>query len=745
LSINVSQPPSRPSGWPFRVLFGATAFLGASLLFSVEPMFTKLVLPILGGSSAVWTCCILFFQLALLLGYFYADRAGRLLGRGHVPVHCALVAVSLLALPLGLKLPAYPSSAEHPVLWLMIVLTASLGLPFVMLSSTSPLLQRWHSRVRFAPAQDSYALYAASNAGSLVALLSYPIIVEPTLRLSQQRLWWSVGYALYFLALLGCASLSRTPTGDETMAVPSSTVRVSPGERIWWVLLSLVPSSLFLGLTAYLTTDIAPVPLLWVLPLALYLLSFILVFVRRPPLAHAAMVRLQAFLIVPLAVLIFWGSSVEIIQVLPFHVLAFFVTAMVCHGELARRRPDTSHLTEYYLWIAVGGALGGAFNVLVAPHIFSSVLEYPLALVLAAALRPGTRTWVARRSTRDLAFVLLAVGVLAGARLALSAPDIGASPAMASWMDVVAVLASFPVAVAVYRLANVPISFALGLAVVLGAGKVLAWHGAKPVIAKRNFFGVHQVRDDRRSRIRYLLHGSTIHGAQALSDVTHPEPLSYYSREGPVGDLFREVPSAPGRRVGLIGLGTGAMAVYAGPGEEWTAYEIDPLVLKIASDPHLFTFLSRSSTPVKVVLGDGRLSLAGAPNHHFDLLVLDAFTSDAIPVHLLTREALRIYLAKLAPQGVLAVHLSNRYLRLDPVLGNLVADAGLVARLRRAKPTPQEAAEAKAPSMWAVVARSEADLGELAEDVRWRTLVPDSSAGVWTDDYSDIFRVFELQ
>jgi SAM-dependent methyltransferase len=368
-----------------------------------------------------------------------------------------------------------------------------------------------------------------------------------------------------------------------------------------------------------------------------------------------------------------------------------------------------------------------------------------LMLVLAAALRPRMPAPVARRSARDLLFVLPAVAILAATRQAMSSPDIGATPAMSSWLDVAAVVASFPVAVAVYRLANTPVSFALGLATMLGVGKVLAWHGAAPVYAKRNFFGVHQIRDDRRSGIRYLLHGSTIHGAQGLSDRANPEPLSYYSREGPVGDLFRDLRSRPGRRVGLIGLGTGAMAAYARPGEAWTAYEIDPLVVAISSNPRLFTFLSRSRAPVKVVIGDGRLSLLEAPDHYFDLLVLDAFTSDAIPVHLLTREALRIYLAKLAPHGVLAVHLSNRYLRLDPVLGNLVADARLVAAVRRAVPTPEEAAGAKAPSVWAVVVRNRADLGKLAEDVRWQELSQDPAVGLWTDDYSNIFRVFSIK
>ncbi|MGH7514231.1 MAG: fused MFS/spermidine synthase [Gemmatimonadales bacterium] len=722
-----------------------TAFLSASLLFSVEPMFTKLVLPILGGSSAVWTCCILFFQVALLVGYFYADRAPRLLGAAHIPVHCVLVALSLLALPLSLTLPTRPSTAEHPVLWLLIVLTVSLGLPFVMLSSSGPLLQQWHSRGHFAPGQDSYGLYAASNAGSLLALLSYPVIVEPALQLSQQRLWWSVGYVVYFVVLLGCALLSQKSTAGRTRAAPATAGRVTPSERVLWIVLSLVPSSLFLALTTYLTTDIAPVPLLWILPLALYLLSFILVFVRRPPLAHAAMVRLQASLIVLLAVLIFWGSSVEVVQALPFHVVGFFVTAMVCHGELARRRPDASHLTEYYLWIAVGGALGGVFNVLVAPRIFNTVLEYPVMLVLAAALRPRMLPAVPRRPIQGLVFVVLVVGVLAAARLVLASPDMGGAPVSTPWLAVLAVAASLPAAVVVYRLANAPISFALGLAAVLVVGKALAGRGSELVFTRRNFFGVHQIRDDRASRIRYLLHGSTIHGAQALTDTADPEPLSYYSREGPVGDLFREVPSPPGRRVGLIGVGTGAMAAYAGPGEEWTGYEIDPLVVAIARNPRLFTFLSRSRTPVQIVLGDGRLSLAEAPNHRFDLLVLDAFNSDAIPVHLLTREAMRIYLAKLAPKGVLAVHLSNRYLRLDAVLGNLVADAGLVARLRRAVPTAKEAGEAKSPSMWAVVARSEADFGRLAEDGQWQNLSTNPNAGVWTDDYSDIFRVLSIQ
>jgi len=372
------------------------------------------------------------------------------------------------------------------------------------------------------------------------------------------------------------------------------------------------------------------------------------------------------------------------------------------------------------------------------------VLEYPVMLVLAAALRPRVshraRTW----PTGDLVFVVLTVGILAAARLALAAPDIGATSANTPWLAILAVTASLPCAVAVFRLANAPFAFALGLGAVLVTGKAFVWWGSASVLAKRNFFGVHQVRDDRQARIRYLLDGSTIHGAQSLYDTAAPEPLSYYSREGPVGDLFRELPFTPRRRVGLIGLGTGAMAAYSRPGEEWTGYEVDPLVVAIARNPRLFTFLSRSRAPVKTVLGDGRLSLAGAPDHHFDFLVLDAFNSDAIPVHLLTREAIRIYLAKLAPKGVLVVHLSNRYLRLDPVLGNLVADAGLTARVRRAEPTVKEIAQAKSPSLWAVVSRSDSDLGSLAKDAGWQRLPGDSSAGVWTDDYSDIFRVFSI-
>jgi len=741
----MTRPSFPASGRPPTLLFGVAAFLSASLMFSVEPMFTKLVLPILGGSSTVWTCCILFFQVALLLGYFYADRAPRLLGSAHLPVHCVLLALSLLALPLRLALPAHPSAAEHPGLWLLIVLTASLGFPFVMLASSGPLLQQWHSRAGFAPEQDSYALYAASNAGSLLALLSYPVLVEPTLRLTQQRLWWSVGYVIYFLVLLSCAVLSRRSAAAKPIPVRDSTARITPGERALWVLFSLAPSSMFLALTTYLTTDIAAVPLLWVLPLALYLLSFVLVFARHPPFPHGFTVRWQAPLIVLLAVLIFWGAITEVVLSLPFHLVGFFVTAMVCHGELARRRPDVSHLTEFYLWIAVGGALGGAFNVLLAPRIFNTVLEYPLMLMLGAALRPRMAAGAPRRAILDLVFVVLAVVFLGATRTALAAPGMGTAPA-SPWLTIVAVGASFPCAVAVYRLANTPVLFAIGLGAVLVAGKAMAWEGSASVFASRNFFGVHQVRDDRRARIRYLVDGSTIHGAQATSDTAAaPEPLSYYSREGPVGELFREVPLPSGRRVGLIGLGTGAIAAYAGPGEEWTGYEIDPLVIAIARNPRLFTFLSRSKSSVKIVLGDGRVSLAKAPDRHFDLLVLDAFNSDAIPVHLLTREAMRMYLAKLAPKGALVVHLSNRYLRLDPVLGNLVADAGLVARLRRWVPTAKEAAEAKSPSMWAVVARSEADLGKLAEDVRWRNLPGNPAAGLWTDDYSDIFRVFSIQ
>ena len=554
--MNASQPLSRPSGWLPAVVFGVTAFLSAALLFSVEPMFTKLVLPILGGSSTVWTCCILFFQVALLVGYFYADRAPRLLGAAHVPVHCILVALSLLALPLSLTLPAHTSSAEHPVLWLLIVLTASLGLPFVMLSSSAPLLQRWHNRGRFAPEQDSYALYAASNAGSLLALLSYPVIVEPALRLSQQRLWWSAGY---FATSLPCSGVRCSPASPPPMdrgRCRDSAGRVTPTERVLWIVLSLVPSSLFLALTTYLTTDIAPVPLLWVLPLALYLLSFILVFVRRPPLAHASMVRLQAALLVLLAVLIFWGSGVEVIAGLPFHLVGFFVTAMVCHGELARRRPDAAHLTEYYLWIAVGGALGGAFNVLIAPHIFDSVLEYPVMLVLAAALRPRTPPSVSETPDAGPRVRRAGRGNPGG-----SATGPGHARRGADKCEYLAGVSGCRRIVTVCRSglpARVcPSVLRAGTRSGARGGERIGVAGLRVVFAKRNFFGVHQVRDDRESRIRYLLHGSTIHGAQALSDTADPEPLSYYSREGPVGDLFREVPFPLAAELALSGSAPG--------------------------------------------------------------------------------------------------------------------------------------------------------------------------------------------
>ena len=728
------------------VMVGVSLFLSASLLFWVEPMFGKLVLPFLGGSPAVWTTCLLFFQSMLLAGYLYAHVGARVLGvRRHAVLHVVVLLLSILALPIGLAHVDDSVAAANPIRWLLTTLTLSLGLPFVLLSSTGPLLQKWFAHGTERGREDPYFFYAASNAGSLAGLLAYPLMIEPSLRLAQQSRVWTAGYLLLIaltassMALLLGRSRSRAPDADAPLeggAGPTRESRLSWGERLRWVALAWVPSSLLLGLTTYVSTDIAAVPLLWVVPLAIYLITLVLCFSRNPLAQHASMVRWQPVFVVPLIVLMWWGSYFATPLLLPFHLVAFFLTAMACHGVLAARRPGTSELTEYYLWIAVGGALGGVFNVLVAPVIFNGILEYPLVLALSVAVLPGASSITRARSMAIIAIVVLLA--LIGARRLLEAFDRPAAypPPM---VILSAVLASAFAAVACYRERGQPLKLAIMLGAIVLAGAFAETHEKDLLLRKRDFFGTRGVKWDGATRSHVLFNGTTKHGAQYVEAERRREPLSYYTRTGPLGDVFRNIPPAERRSVAVVGLGTGATVVYGALGEQWTFYEIDPAIERIARDPRFFTYLNDSQASVKVVLGDGRLSLAREPDASFDLMILDAFSSDAVPVHLLTGEAIALYLKKLSPRGVLVFHLSNRYLDLAPVVARLAQGEGLSARIR--DDTAPRAVTVKGggdPSIWAVVARDSSSIAGFDQTPGWRVLSPKGPGQAWTDDYSNI-------
>ncbi|MGH7499854.1 MAG: spermidine synthase [Gemmatimonadales bacterium] len=721
------------------ILYGATLFLSAALLFTVQLIFSKMVLPLLGGSPAVWTTCMLFFQVVLLLGYAYAHgTSATLTFRRQAPLHIALLAISLLFLPVALAPGWTPPDGTMPVVWLLGLLAASLGIPFFLLSSTAPLLQRWFTGTDQPGADNPYFLYAASNAGSLLALLSYPMLVEPSLTLKQQRGIWTWGYWSLCVAIALCAAAAwRNSGGVGPEKLPTSSARWS--DRLWWAALSFVPSSLLLGVTSYISTDIAAIPFIWAIPLFLYLLTFILVFARRPPLPHALMVRLQPWLVLPIFIGWYWGIAAAPGGLLLLNLVTFFVTAMVCHGELARRRPPAAGLTQFYLWMSLGGAFGGVVNGLLAPILFRGVAEYPLALLAGCAMAPAAVAASARPSRAvGVGVALLAGAVLAAATWLIGNPHDETGALTAAAIVPVSIASAVAVANSLV-LRGRPELFALSLAAVLLAGRFAPSDRTPLLHAERDFFGVHRIKAERGGRYHTLYHGTTLHGAQEMSAEGACEPLTYYTRQGPLGRALAELPARAGRRVGVVGLGAGSMAAYAHPGDQWTFFEIDPAVERMAREPRYFRYLTECLDSARVVRGDGRLTLSRVPDRSFDLVVLDAFSSDAIPVHLLTREALAVYHAKLADGGAILFHLSNRHLRLAPVLAELVRDAGLTVRFSGTTPSVEVPAEFRAASLWAVVVRKEDELGGLARDSTWRRLPADPAGRVWTDDFSNVW------
>ncbi len=737
--LEVASEPvlrAKPGSHLIGPVFTVAVFLSAALLFVVEPMFGKMVLPLLGGSPAVWTTCMLFFQGALLLGYFYAHIGSRWLSpRRQAFVHLGLLALCLLLLPIGVTATGAEFRVEHPTLWLLLVLTASLGAPFVLLSSTGPLLQVWFSRTAHPSAHNPYFLYAASNLGSLIALVSYPFVIEPAITLNGQTRLWSWGYlllvALVFISAAYLRPLTASPLTFEEFAVP--VAQVGRRTMLRWMLLAFVPSSFFLALTTYITTDIAAVPLLWIIPLVLYLLSFTMVFGRRTWISQSGLVRWQPIGLIVLAVVHFWGPSASGIWLLPLHLIVFFVTALVCHGELAATKPAPSRLTDFYLCLAIGGVLGGIFNAVIAPAAFDSVLEYPLTILIACAVRPWSGVQSSHKGLgRDIGLILGACAVMVWSRL--GDPD-RPIPALV-------IMSSAVVAMVCLRMSRNPARFALAVGLVVVAGIVTARAQPGILLKERNFFGVREIRDDFDKQIRWLMHGTTNHGAQSTDPTRRREPVTYYYRSGPIGDVFRAFPPSPQRRVAVLGLGAGGLVSYAGAGEEWTFYEIDPDIAKVALDTNYFTYLKDTPAKVRVVLGDGRLALADAPDHYYDIIVLDAFSSDAIPVHLLTLQALSGYRSKLSENGILVFHISNRYLNLEPVLAGLIDATQTAGLIRRNTGRAVEVETEGFPSIWVAMASNPTRLAALRKDERWRPLQKREDVGLWTDDFSNIFSVF---
>jgi hypothetical protein len=739
------------------IVFTVSMFVSATLLFLVEPMLAKMALPLLGGTPAVWNTCLVFFQAMLLAGYLYAYATTKWLNRrAQILLHISLALTPLAVLPLHIPAGWEPPSQSTPVFWILGMLSVTVGLPFFLLSASTPILQRWFSQSGHKSANDPYFLYAASNAGSLVGLLGYPLILEPTLHLSTQSHLWSYGYAVFFVMTVACGVLvwrtSPTSLTTQTQQTGDAEPTIAWRQRLRWIALAFVPSSLMIGVTTQLTTDVPAIPLFWVLPLAFYLLSFILVFAKRPPISHNWLIQRLPFLILIALIPTVCKTKLPLLALIAIYLVTLFAVALVCHGELARSRPPVSRLTEFYLWMSVGGVLGGIFNSLLAPLIFSSVAEFPLVLVFAALLRPPIdikplppdNAPTARRNDwlLPIALGLCMVAVIGGLAHA------GLRPGR-------------PLVILIFGYSMLwclsfgkrPLRFAAGLVAILLAGSLYTGPFGQILHTERSFFGVSRVTNDPTGRLRNLFHGGTNHGIQNLNPATSREPLAYYTTSGPAGTILRAlqgktlVDNAGQTRKPdwvVVGLGAGAMACYLQPGESLTYYEIDPTVKRIASDPRYFTFLSQCAPNAQIVLGDARLKLRAAKDGSHDLIVLDAFSGDSIPMHLVTREAFALYIRKLAPGGMLAFHISNLYLRLDPTLGALAQDAGLACLMADDTGIPQPMIDAgKFPSKWMVMARNQADFGALATDPRWKTVVVPPGTQVWTDDYSNLLRVIK--
>lgn len=693
--------------------YAFTLGLSAALLFLVQPLWTRFCLPQLGGAPAVWNTAMVFFQAVLLLAYGYAHLISTRASQSSIRrIHAVVVLLALISL-IGLGQAPDLSGYASPTLALVISAALGIGPGFFALSTTSPLLQRWYSRAR--PQANPYALYAASNLGSFAGLFAYPLL-EPWVGVADLAHLWQAGALLWALLLLRCLAWPWAPqsSADLQPAIAAPAWRDMPW--LQWLLLAAVPAAASVAVTSWLSAAVASVPLLWAVPLGLYLLSFVVVFaVRRPPQAWLA--RGLPLTLTPVALLLALQANHPPALVVPLHLAAFFALCLAAHGKLAELRPQTSGLTAFYLVQSSGGVIGSALAALAAPVLLSGLGEYPLALALGAAVAMNSP--VSARSWRWIAALLPA-----------------ALAVLAATQGPLARTAAFALAaVAVHALSGHGRQYALAwFAVVFAAGFQPPPSAGETRSASRSFFGVHRVADDESSGFRQLFHGITAHGRQELAERDQCRPTLYYHPDGPAGQLLGQRPLPAGASVGAVGQGTGALSCYAQPQHgRWVFYEIDREVDRIARDPQWFTYLKNARRPVETLIGDARVSLALPGQGPFDVLVLDAYSADSIPLHLLTREALGLYGSKLKPGGILLFHLSNRYFDLAPILSALAQDGGWHGRIRDDARLPESALrQGRTESRWAVLARHPSGFAVLHGDSRWQPLPPPGP--LWTDD-----------
>lgn len=732
-------PPSPLSALLFRyapAVYGLTLFVSALLLFAVQPMFTKIVLPTLGGAPAIWSVAMVFFQGCLLLGYAYAHLISSLLrARKAALVHLVVLGAAALSLPIGIA-SGFGNPPSHGIeIWLLGLFAVSIGLPFTALAATAPLLQRWFADSRHEKAANPYVLYAASNLGSFAALLAYPLLLEPLITLHGQAMLWSAGFALLAIMIAAAGLVIASQADDVKAARELPAAAVSFGERLTWIALAAVPSGLVVAVTAYISTDIAAAPFLWVLPLALFLLTFVAVFRDRPWISHERVTQIAPYLIAPLAVSLLGGVKVFWVVTIVLHLAAFFVITLLCHGELYRRRPVSQRLTDFYLATSIGGVIGGIFTGLIAPNIFSNTTEYPILIAAAVLVLPGVLASGLGGAVRQMLPGLVA----ALAVIALHYAGFRVPKEYTLWF-LVALIALVGV---MLMLRERPAQL-FGVVVFAFVLTGFWQPGQNIVEISRSFFGVHKIVDSADGTYRVLYHGTTVHGAQRLLNADgstikgKPETVAYYYPGGPISQAFEATRRLNGKLtdVAVVGLGAGTLACFRADGEQWTFFEIDPEVVRIAKDPSRFRFLSSCAPDMPIVLGDARLTVT-AQLQRFDLIMIDAFSSDAVPTHLLTREAMRGYLKRLKPNGVIVMNISNRHLELGRLVTAVAEAEGLIAMLKTDTAPLDFEKDLRANALVAVVARRYEDMKGLEGLDGWER---GASNGVapWTDDYSDL-------
>ena len=779
------------------IVFSLTLLVSSFLLFLVQPMIGRMLLPSLGGTPAVWNACVLFFQATLLGGYAWAHYGPPKLGmRNHMLVHLCLLGLVCFLLPMQLVEDWAVPVNSNPLGWLIGQLVVCVGLPFFVISSSAPLLQRWFGVLGKEGESEPWFLYAISNTGSLVALISYPFLFERHLGLTDQGWFWTGGFMLLAIMFAGCAFMTLQRAPRELLArssVKENAIPLRWSKRFKYIVLAAIPSSLMLGVTTVVSTDVGSFPLMWSIPLALYLLTFVFVFAKRTLIPHRWLIYIMPLLLLLMPLISLIGAGEYPIELITIHFGVFFIVAMVCHGELSRLRPPVSQLTEFYLMMSIGGVVGGAFNAIFAPVLFNGILEYPLMLIAACWVLPRRDLDQAKQATQKLA------SDSAGSIQSLLErvwKQIGFGPVLVAaclfvaWLVVgsievptlVRIALGFGIpAVICYTFVNVPKRFAIGYTCLALACPGLL--NTRDVITKeRGFFGVNEVALIEDGEFRILVNGQTVHGKQRTSESINPEPLSYYHKNGPIGDVF-EFYGGNQKRIAAVGLGVGSLAAYCHSGQTFDFFEIDPVVCRIAQDERFFNYLSSAQGEVNLILGDARIQLdsirermrAGDESNagtgmtqvsfsttdekslsiepadsiksresYYDLMVMDAFGSDAVPLHLMTAEAVQLYLDLLDENGLLVFHVSSKFIDFEPIGAGITEQFGLSSAIKVDLPTEEtRKIEGRNSCVYMLMSRDADLVSKFLDSGRgWRKI--DSSKKLfWTDEHANVLDVMK--